>query len=63
MVPLPLVLETSVLKTVYFFLQFRIEIIYCCRNPESEFRQNSETESELVCVHEPEHGTEFRFQP
>ena len=50
----------SVLNAVYFLFRIRFELISCSRNPKSELRKNSETESELVYAHEPEHGTEFR---
>ena len=59
---LPLAIKTSALETVYFLFRFELELISCSRNPESEFKKNSETESELVYAHQPEHGTEFRFR-
>ena len=45
---------------VYFLFSFRVELISCSRNPESELKKKSE--SELACAHEPEHGTQFRFR-
>ena len=53
------VLKTSVLKTVYFLFRFRLKLISCSRNPESEIQISSETESELAYAHEPEHRMEF----
>ena len=39
MVPLPLDTRTSVLKPVYFLYRFRLELISCSRNPESELKK------------------------